>query len=148
MPGQSNPTRLRLRKAEIALCLAVARFLIFAVPFRFYHRTLGPLGNHNLIEPQKLDEESFRQVRIIGRHILNIANRVPFKAVCLPQAMAGRWMLARRNIKSQIFIGVRKGEGIKPVDLHAWLMVDDYCVTGHAERRAFIALEGKGQASE
>ena len=68
------------------------------------------------------------------------ARYVPFKAVCLPQAMAARVMLKRRGVKSVMHFGAAKGTD-KPLDAHAWLDAAGVEVTGYpvAENFAEIA---------
>ena len=68
------------------------------------------------------------------------ARYVPFKAVCLPQAMAARVMLERRGVKSVMHFGAAKGTD-KPLDAHAWLDAAGVKVTGYpvAENFAEIA---------
>ncbi len=68
------------------------------------------------------------------------ARYLPFKAVCLPQAMAAQAMLRRRGVTSVMHFGAARGEE-KPLDAHAWLDAAGVEVTGYpvAERFAEIA---------
>ncbi len=50
-------------------------------------------------------------------------------AVCLPQALAAHWMLARRAIPSQIQFGVSSRSGA--LSSHAWLVCAGRHVLGH-----------------
>lgn len=132
------------RKAEIIVLLATARAMILVLPFRWLKKTMGDVGmaTDSMAEPMvPIEDPALYQARQIGRHIAQMAKRMPFKAVCLPQAMTGRWMLARRNQKSQIIIGVRRGENGNSIDLHAWLVTGEQCVTGERERRGFIQFQ-------
>jgi hypothetical protein len=72
--------------------------------------------------------------------VTRAARYVPFRAVCLPQAMAARLMLKRRGIASTMHFGAAKGEA-KPLDAHAWLDAAGVEVTGFpvAEKFAEIA---------
>ncbi len=56
----------------------------------------------------------------IGWATVRAARHVPFKAVCLPQAMAARIMLRRRDVPSVLHFGAAKGRN-KQIDAHAWL---------------------------
>ena len=68
---------------------------------------------------------------------------MPFRAVCLPQAMAARIMLSRRGIASVLHFGAAKGKE-QPIDAHAWLDAAGVEVTGYpvateiAESASFI----------
>ena len=68
------------------------------------------------------------------------ARYVPFKAVCLPQAMAARVMLKRRGVPSVMHFGAARGDD-KPLDAHAWLDAAGVEVTGYpvADKFAEIA---------
>lgn len=129
------------RKVEIIVLLATARVMILLLPFRWLKKTMGDVGvaSNVVAEPMALvDDPATLRALQIGRHIAQMAKRMPFKAVCLPQAMVGKWMLVRRRQTSQIFIGVRKGADGNSVDLHAWLMAGGRCITGDRERRGFV----------
>ena len=58
------------------------------------------------------------------------ARYLPFKAVCLPQAMAARVMLKRRGVASVMHFGAARGQD-KPLDAHAWLDAAGVEVTGY-----------------
>ncbi len=126
---------------EAAILLAWARFLIRFVPFRHWRRWMGPIGPN---APQKpLSERDRIRVRLTHRWIKLVAARAPFRAVCLPQAMAARWMLAWRGIATDLHIGSRPAgdpSAAKPVDLHAWLLCGDRCLTGADQRAQFTAF--------
>jgi hypothetical protein len=79
--------------------------------------------------------------------IARIAARVPFDALCLPQAMTGRWVLARRGIPSRVVIGSRCDDEAE-LHYHAWLMVEDRCVTGARERELFSAFRREARVAE
>jgi len=130
--------RDQFRIVEAMILLAVARGLIRFVPFRIWNKRLGALGG-NTPEQQdmEIDEAALAKAWSIGQCVRRSAAHAPFQAVCLPQAMAGRWMLNRRGIPNQLFIGARPSADMKIVDLHAWLCVNDICVTGQHERSEF-----------
>jgi hypothetical protein len=62
--------------------------------------------------------------------VTRAARHVPFKAVCLPQAMAARAMLKRRRIASVMHFGAARGQ-TRPLDSHAWLDAAGVGVTGY-----------------
>ena len=68
--------------------------------------------------------------REIGWAVTRTARYVPFKAVCLPQAMAAQFMLRRRKIASVMHFGAGKGVD-KALDAHAWLDAAGVEVTGY-----------------
>ncbi|WP_052845713.1 lasso peptide biosynthesis B2 protein [Aurantiacibacter marinus] len=129
-------------RLEIWLSLAWARFLIRFVAFRRWRGLLGPIGGELPPEQRpRVSSAQAKQAADIARIINRIADRpVLFKAVCLPRAMAGRWVMGRRGLPSRIVIGSRRGEPEEGLLFHAWLMVGDHIVTGAEEREGFMAF--------
>jgi hypothetical protein len=69
-------------------------------------------------------------VGTIASMVALAARNVPFRTVCLPQAMAARAMLERRGIASVMHFGAGFGK-VKPIDAHAWLDAAGMPVTGY-----------------
>jgi hypothetical protein len=57
------------------------------------------------------------------------ARNVPWNAVCLPQAMAAKAMLARRGYSSALYVGLVPTPD-PAMKLHAWLEVEGTVVAG------------------
>lgn len=131
-----------LCKAEIVVLLATARFVIKFVSFRWW-RGMIVFGPEPSREPGGVSESQMDQALRIGKLISQMAARMPFRAVCLPQALAGRWMLKWRGTPARIMMGARKGQSNNPIELHAWLMVRDRCITGDRERQSFLAFASR-----
>lgn len=69
-----------------------------------------------------------------------IARRVPWKAVCLEQALAAHWMLGRLGVPSLVRIGVAlDGEDLAA---HAWLEVRGKVFIGQVKDLTFTAFDG------
>lgn len=100
--------------------------------------------------PTELSTSARRQAAEIGALVESVADRAIFHPVCLPRAMAGRWLLARRGIEARIAIGSKRSyESLRDGMLfHAWLMVGDEVVTGAAERGQYAAFGGQGSARD
>ena len=130
-----SPVRIAKRlilHAEIVTALAFARALIRFLPLRYWRRLAGPMGS----QAQPVGRPTARQIEhadTIGRRIRGLARRVPFSALCFPQALAGRWVLNRRGIPSRIQIGSWRADSASELELHAWLMVGETVVTGREE---------------
>lgn len=131
-----------LLRLEIWLSLGWARFLIKFIAFRRWRGALGPIeGELPPEERPQISPAQAKQAADIARLLNRIADRPRlFKAVCLPRAMAGRWVLGRRGLPSRIIIGSRRGEPQEGLLFHAWLMVGDQTVTGANERAEFMAF--------
>jgi len=83
--------------------------------------------------------EDARLAEEIGWATVRAAEHVPFKAVCLPQAMAARIMLRRRGVASVLHFGAAKGKD-KPIDAHAWLDAAGVEVTGYPVAAQFSEI--------
>ena len=136
--------RRRALVVEAAAYLFAARLALIFVPFPRLARHLGtfvPPADARATQAQtKTAPDQARLAAEIGWAVTRAARYVPFKAVCLPQAMAARVMLKRRGVKSVMHFGAAKGTE-KPLDAHAWLDAAGVQVTGYpvAENFAEIA---------
>src|ERR1700749_2147701 len=89
--------RDRMYLFEAVLFLALARLVILTVPFRYTAKWLRRAPETGRCAPDLL--------RAVRRAIAIAAANVPWNAVCLPQAMAGKAMLARRGWGSAFHLG-------------------------------------------
>src|SRR6185437_7963236 len=94
--------RRRLLLTEAVVCLLVARLALLFVPFPRLARRLGafvpPNDPRALRARERAAPEQICTAEEIGWAVTRAARHVPFKAVCLPQAMAARVMLKRRGV--------------------------------------------------
>lgn len=139
------PVVVKVMALEAVLLLLLAKLLVKYVPMRRWRHRLSTVE-----EPGGPPFEGRRLARKVARVVRRVARHVPFRAVCLPQAMAAQWMLRRRGISSRLFFGARRP--LRPatappeerpasgMDFHAWLTVGDACVLGGAERDTYVAL--------
>ena len=139
------PVAVKVMALEAVPLLLLARLLVKYVPMRRWRHRLSTVE-----EPVGPPPEGRRLGRKVARVVRRVARHVPFRAVCLPQAMAAQWMLRRRGIPSRLFFGARRRlrpETVLPedglasgMDFHAWLTVGDACVLGGAEHDTYVAL--------
>lgn len=110
----------RAMMAEAVIALAIARLVIIFIPFRGYAAWLrkAPAG------PPPSDV----LVRRVRRAVEGGARNVPWNAVCLPQAMAAKALLARRGHPSSLHLGLRQKDS--KLDAHAWLEAGGTIVVG------------------
>ena len=110
-------------------------------------RATPPAVKHRMIAERR-DERAEARERTramrTARRVTGIVHKVtahaPFRAVCLPRAMAAQWMLRRRGVQSQLDFGVRRGED-GALRFHAWLSVAGETVMGGSEAGAYTAFE-------
>lgn len=124
--------------AEAMIWITCARLLIRFVAFKRWRRLMGPVGP---IPHQSAPDARQRAIALRTRRcVKRMAAHAPLRANCLPQAMATRWMLARRGVPTELHIGARpatNGAAGQPVNLHAWILCGPLCLAGADQRRLF-----------
>lgn len=170
------PAATQVLALEAAFVLLLARLLVGQVPMRYWRHRLdtapvpspGPEGRGAPRWPaggdrRRLPGESecpgrqdenrgalppeARVPRRVGRIVGKVARRLPFRALCLPQAMAAQWMLRRRGVRSQLVFGARRGTAPdRALEFHAWLIVAGECVIGAGEVETYTPLRPHGTA--
>lgn len=75
----------------------------------------------------------------ISRAVTQAARHVPFRAVCLPQAMAARAMLRRRGVRGVIHFGAARGVQNR-LEAHAWVDAAGIKVTGYPLPQGFTEI--------
>lgn len=118
------PRDERRMTVEAALALTVVSAALKALPFAMAMRVFG-LREGNPALKRAADPA---QTRKIGRAVARAARRLPFKPVCLPQAVAAALMLRRRGLAAEVRFGVAKRDGA--VAAHAWSLCGDAPATG------------------
>lgn len=140
--GQIDHHRRALLPEAVAYLLAARLALIF-IPFPRLARHLGtfvpPADARATQAETKTAPDQTQCAEDIGWAVTRAARYVPFRAVCLPQAMAARVMLRRRGVKSVMHFGAAKGTD-KPLDAHAWLDAAGVEVTGYPVAETFAEI--------
>ena len=134
--------RKRLLLAEAAYDLLAARLALIFISFPRLARRFGTLvsATDSPLSRASADPKQALIAVDVGWAVTRAARYVPFKPVCLPQAMAAHRMLRRRGVASVIHFGAAKGR-VKPLDTHAWIDAAGVEVTGYpvAEQLTEIA---------
>lgn len=135
--------RERLLLAEAIWNLATARFQLATQPFPRIARRLGgfttPAEARAAGKGAVLSADDRATAIKVGWAVTRAARHVPFGAVCLPQAMAARAMLARRGIASVMHFGTMRGESLS-LAAHAWLDAAGVEVTGYPVQPQFTEI--------
>lgn len=95
-----------------------------------------------------LDADRRFAAQCVGHAVAVMAERVPFRAVCLQQSIATQRMLRRRGIEAEIRFGVRLDAGRlgRPSDpdaAHAWVVAGGLVVNGLIEGLDSFAVAGR-----
>jgi hypothetical protein len=110
----------RVLVCEAIVWLGWARLLVLTVPFRLVAAQLSRPSSGGCGDPASLLR--------VRNAVTTAARNVPWNAVCLPQAMAAKSMLARRGVASSLHLGAGIGADGKLV-AHAWLSVGGAGIT-------------------
>ena len=134
------PTSDTLALAEAAALLTFAQLLTKLVPFAGWARMLGRSGAGEVVAASNRDDGM--AARRIARLIDTAARHLPSQPVCLPRAMAAKWMLASRRIPSELILGIRRPSAgdVRRTELHAWLQAGKLTVTGGDAADEFIVI--------
>jgi hypothetical protein len=129
--------------AEAVTYLFAARLALIFIPFPRLARHLGtfvPPTDPRVLQTKAVATDGQALLaEDIGWAVTRAARYVPFRAVCLPQAMAARVMLRRRGVESVMHFGAAKGTE-KPLDAHAWLDAAGVEVTGYPVAKNFAEI--------
>ena len=141
-------TRLSARRrrllVEATVELLVARIRLLPVPGLDWQRALGTrdlVGPDDVPRPPSgpapVRDGPDQLSRDIGWAVGAAAARVPWRSVCLPQAIAAQHMLRRRRIHARAVVGARRSESEKPIDLHVWVLAQGRVVVGGGGHTTF-----------
>jgi len=137
-----TPNSRRLLLIEAVRWLALARLALIAVPFRSLAARFGTVhtpAQAKAAAPHSYSDSEVAVAGDVGWAVTRAARYVPFRAVCLPQAIAAKAMLDRRGIPSAMHFGVAKN-ATGPIDAHAWLDAGPVEVTGFPLRSDFVEV--------
>jgi hypothetical protein len=136
------PRQRRTLLLQAVVWLALARLALVFIPFRKLAERFGTVTTPDKLPETggaRLAEDQALLVRTIGWAVTRAARYVPFRAVCLPQAIAAQSMLGRRGIASVMHFGVMKKTG-EEMSAHAWLDADGIEVTGYPVGPEFVEV--------
>ena len=137
-----RPRRGSRRVALEALCfLVLAWVTVRMVPFRRWGRLLGPRVEGESPERSVSTDAATRHVRW---GVQSVVQHLPWHSTCLMQALAGRLMLRRRGIASQLVLAARPGSA-GALEAHAWLTACDGIVLGERESGDYQPLAQFGE---
>lgn len=125
------------------MSLLLARLALIFISFPKLARRFGtfvpPDDDRALQAKIRGTEQQVDLAEKIGWAVTRAARNIPFKAVCLPQAMAARVMLKRRGLASVVHFGATRSDG-KAFEAHAWLDAAGVEVTGYPVAKEFLEI--------
>lgn len=105
--------------------------ILKVIPFRwiprmFFSRQFGtPTKEEAQLRPRRESGQKSKDIELIRTAIQRAGEVSPWKNRCLVSSLAGRCMLRRRKISSQLSLGVTKGQNDQII-AHAWLNAGDF----------------------
>jgi len=128
----------RMLLLEAFVLLGVARLGVLILPFRWLAKSLG---HHMKQTDTPLPPAKMQLARMIGGAVRSAANYTPWESVCLPQAVAAKWMLKRRNIPVTLYLGVMKDKKKQEkLAAHAWVKCGQIILTGAKGHRQYTVV--------
>ena len=128
----------RMLLLEAFLLLGVARLGVLILPFRLLAKTLG---QHMTEADASTQPADLQLARMIGGAVRSSANYTPWESVCLPQAVAAKWMLKRHGIPGTLYLGVMKDETkAEKLTAHAWVRCGHVILTGAKGHRQYTVV--------
>ncbi|MYD86897.1 MAG: lasso peptide biosynthesis B2 protein, partial [Acidobacteria bacterium] len=119
----------RRMAVEASLMLLAAWVVVAHVPMRRWRHRLETASDTARRPDAVLTEGALSTARGVSRIVRKVARRAPFRAVCLPQALAAQWMLRRRNVPTHVVFAARQGPE-SGIEFHAWLRAGGETVLG------------------
>jgi hypothetical protein len=113
--------------AEAGLFLTLASVARRVLPASRATRLLGSVADPSPGDPRPAGGEAL----LVGRSVHRVAQLLPWRPACLPQAVATRAMLRRRGIDCVSHLGVVQSD---PFRAHAWVTVNGSVVQGAVRR--------------
>ena len=132
------PMQEKLATAEAAIALACARLIVNLVPLSKWRDEIAVSPCRAEDSPQVTPEQR-RIARTVMHVIRRVSRNAPVEFVCLPQALSARWMLSRRGVPTQLFLGTRHAAESER-EFHAWLKVGTIIVTGHCTEEDYVVF--------
>ena len=116
--------------AEAGAALAAASLLTRLLPFKRYIG-LGALRRAGGPRPADRD---------MARIVDALADRLPFRAVCLQRGLALQWMLRRRGVDAILHYGIQLTEAGEELAAHVWVSVGDEVILGAPQHEHYTEV--------
>jgi hypothetical protein len=128
----------RILLLEAFVLLGLARLGVLMLPFWWLAKSLG---RHMKEADTPLPPAQLHLARLVGAAVQSAANYTPWESVCLPQAVAAKWMLKSLRIPGTLYLGVMKDE-TKPEKLtaHAWIRSGHIILTGAQDHQQYTIV--------
>ena len=114
---------------EAVILTGFARMAVLILPFRWIAPWIGRQVSTDTAEPVE-DESHTELLKRVRWAVEAASRRVPWKSLCLVQAMTARSLLRRRGLSGVVYFGLAKDDK-KDLLAHAWLRSGGLIITGY-----------------
>lgn len=124
---------LHLKLSDVSLFIQCVYFLSLSklkIKRTSFKEVAPTLGNLNKDIRNELSNSEYEIAEKIRLATMRASRVVPFRSVCMDQAMTGVVLLKKHRIPCTLFLGVRKKETGKGLDAHAWVVCGNKIILG------------------
>ena len=100
------------------------------IKFLTFQKVAPTLGNLNQDVRFDLTPTEYAESEKIRLFTMRASRLVPWRSVCMDQAMTGIILLKKKHIPCTLYMGVRKKDEGQGLDAHAWVVCGDKIVLG------------------
>ena len=119
-------TAYKLLLVEAFIYLGFARMILLTTEFK---KIAPKLGRHMKTAPSETDAGQIFEAKNIGWAVSVMSRYTLWESKCLVQAIAAKFMLSRRKLKSTLYLGMAKDENGQLI-AHAWIKSCGLTLTG------------------
>ncbi len=124
----------KLYHIEAIAWLLFAKTIVLVFPVRRIYKYLGEMNGNVSLQLSNIDSYRADLVKI---SILRSGRYVPWKSVCLDQAIAAGVMLRFRNIPYRLCLGIKTDNAARKLAAHAWIECGKRILIGGRESLSF-----------
>lgn len=117
--------------------LLFSKLLILFIPLRKVAPYLGDLNGE--VRKELSSGETLIAEKIMV-FICKVGNNMPWKSVCLDQALACMILLKKKKIPYSLYLGVKKDEANQKLMAHAWVLCGDKILIGGRRSLQFTVV--------
>jgi hypothetical protein len=124
---------LHLKFSDVSLFIQSVYYLTLSkrkIKRSSFKKVAPTLGKLNQEIRKELSNSEYLLAEKIRLATMRASRVVPFRSVCMDQAMTGVILLKKHHIPCTLFLGVRKREEGNGLDAHAWVVCGDKIILG------------------
>lgn len=125
----SMPFSRQWLACEVLFYLVFSKCLIGVLPFRLLAKTLGFKKTETPLEALCLNRKQQLRLRAFSQLLPKISALLPWRSVCLHQAVAASFLVRRMYLPSTFYFGIQHLSAAS-IEAHAWLRCGDVYVVG------------------